>query len=193
MTGDLRTWIVEQHGWMRVAYDLTMSNVPKDRFTDRPAHGGNSVAWLLWHIARCEDVAINTVVRGEPQVFVRDGWMDRIRVAEHRVGTGLSDEEVDGFNAAADADSIEAYWKAVQDLTSGWLQTVDLATLDEAPPVDERLASVPAIVGAPAAWLPSFWRGQPGRWFVHWVTNGHGFWHIGEMDTVRRALGFPGA
>jgi hypothetical protein len=70
---------------------------------------------------------------------------------------------------------------------------VDLSTLDDVPPVQDRLARVPSIVGPTATWVTDFWRGKPARWFVHWVTIGHGFWHIGEMDVVRRALGFPGA
>jgi len=33
----------------------------------RPQPDLNSVAWCVWHMARCEDVGVNPVVRGTPQ------------------------------------------------------------------------------------------------------------------------------
>ena len=43
-----------------------------------PEH--NSVAWNLWHIARGEDWAIQTILQGQEQLLTRDGWGERMGV-----------------------------------------------------------------------------------------------------------------
>ena len=45
----------------------------------RPVKGSNSLAWLLWHMARIEDVAVNVVVANRRQVF-DEGWAERLKV-----------------------------------------------------------------------------------------------------------------
>src|SRR5919202_998908 len=76
--------------------DLSMEDVLCDGLTDeqlrgRPADGMNSVAWLLWHHTRIEDVVVNTLVRGVPEVLDRGGWPDRLGVEARHVGTGSGD------------------------------------------------------------------------------------------------------
>lgn len=45
-----------------------LHGLPDDQLRLRP-QGWNSIAYLLWHMARCEDVAANVVVAQRPQVF----------------------------------------------------------------------------------------------------------------------------
>ena len=45
-----------------------------------PREGFNSIARLFWHLARCEDVAINAVIRRREQVLDEAGWLDRLAV-----------------------------------------------------------------------------------------------------------------
>src|SRR5437879_2163982 len=42
--------------------------------------GLNSIAWLLWHVTRFEDVAINAVLRDAPEVLDREGWAAQLGV-----------------------------------------------------------------------------------------------------------------
>ena len=41
-----------------------------------PEH--NSVAWFLWHIARGEDWAVQTILQGQEQLLTREGWDERM-------------------------------------------------------------------------------------------------------------------
>ena len=50
----------------------------------RPREDLNSVAWLMWHIARAEDILVGQVVGGGAQLF-DEGWKKRLGVA--RVGS----------------------------------------------------------------------------------------------------------
>lgn len=59
----------------------------------RPHPGVNTVAWLLWHSTRIEDVALNRFLSDRPQVLVE--WLERLAVPRRDVGTGMKDTEVD--------------------------------------------------------------------------------------------------
>ncbi len=67
-----------------------------DQLRLRP-QGWNSIASLLWHIARFEDVGVNVIVAARPQVFSEGNWLDRLRIGRRDVGTGLTDEEVEAY------------------------------------------------------------------------------------------------
>src|SRR5919108_4861840 len=53
----------------------------------RPREDLNSLAWLMWHIARAEDIIVNGVVAGQPQVF-DDAWMKRLGIGRRDFGIG---------------------------------------------------------------------------------------------------------
>lgn len=50
--------------------DMICRNLTADQWGQRlPGH--NSIAWFIWHLARCEDVAVNTVLRGDRKSWTR--------------------------------------------------------------------------------------------------------------------------
>src|SRR5258708_4460795 len=42
----------------------------------RPTGAANSIAWLIWHSARQQDLQLCEIA-GTEQVWFRDGWVDR--------------------------------------------------------------------------------------------------------------------
>src|SRR5262245_5840386 len=60
----------------------------------RPATGVNSLVWLLWHMARTEDVAVNLVVAAQPRLF-DDEWARRMNIRFRHIGSGMTNAEVD--------------------------------------------------------------------------------------------------
>ena len=163
-----------------------------ERWTERPIPGGNSIGWLMWHLARWQDVAVNTIVRGEQQVFFCDGWDGRLGVSDTRAGTGFTDEEVEDWCSAVCVSELPNYWAAVARETHAWLSSVDLDVLEEVPDVDARLAAAPDVVSESAAWVHSYFRGRPARFYVGFTAINHAYMHIGEMAAVRGALGVAG-
>ncbi|MBM3217836.1 MAG: DinB family protein [Candidatus Rokubacteria bacterium] len=59
----------------------------------RPGKGLNSIVWLLWHMARTEDVAVNLIVAARPQVF-DEAWSRRMNIPHVQMGSGMTEEEV---------------------------------------------------------------------------------------------------
>jgi hypothetical protein len=148
----------------------------------------NTVAWLIWHIARCEDVTINTVARGVPQVLVAGGWREKAGLADPRIGTGMTHAEVEAFSAAVDLDALCAYRREVVAQTAAWIAEVDEADLDRQFDIRERLSVVEPIVGGNAEWLYDAWT-KPVGFFLGYSAIAHVYTHLGEIQAISGLLG----
>ena len=93
----------------------------------RPAPNANSIAWLLWHSARVQDVQLADVA-GVEQVWLRDGWVDRFGLDLPRDDTGYGHGPDDVAKVRAPADLLSGYYHAVHQLT---LQYVAGVTAEE--------------------------------------------------------------
>ena len=100
-----------------------------------------SIVWHIWHMTRIEDVVVNAMLRGAPEILDRDGWLDRLGVDVRLVGTGDSDHEVRGFSERVDVPALLAYRDAVGRETRAWVRDLDFETLDAVPDLAERLAA----------------------------------------------------
>jgi DinB superfamily len=65
------------------------------------SNGLNSVAWLVWHMARCED-ALNVLIANRPQILDQNDWLTRLNLSLRDVGTGMTDDEVSDLSARLD-------------------------------------------------------------------------------------------
>ena len=157
----------------------------------RPHPGVNTVAWLLWHSARIEDVAVNRFLADRPQVLGE--WRERLGVARRDVGTGMSDAEVDELSARVDLPALRGYWEAVTTRTLAVVETLRGTDL-EAPVPAERVRSVvlsEGVVAPGADWLTEFWAGGRSRaWTLAQTALLHPYGHYFE---ARVAAGLWGA
>lgn len=73
----------------------------------------HSVAWLIWHSARCEDITLNRLVAGGPQVLLEQGWLERMQVPVRDTGNAMSPAEIAQFSAEIDIPALRGYRAAV--------------------------------------------------------------------------------
>lgn len=148
-----------------------------------------SIVWHLWHLTRIEDVVVNTLLRGAPEVLDRDGWLTRLGVDTRLVGTGHTDEEVRALSERVDLAVLLAYRDAVGRETRAWVKTLDFATLDAVPDLEGRIAAAPPIVGERAQWLLRFYSGKSGAFLLTFPVISHGYMHLAEARVTRGRLG----
>lgn len=91
--------------------------------TYRPTAHTNSIAWLLWHSARVQDIQIAQVA-GVEQVWTRDGWVDRFGLDLPRDDSGYGHSAADVAKVRAPAQLLAGYYRAVHELTLGYLDGV---------------------------------------------------------------------
>ncbi|MGH7263365.1 MAG: DinB family protein [Candidatus Rokuibacteriota bacterium] len=191
---DGREWLLADHRELRGFFERgVLRGLSPDQLRERPGEVGNSIAWCVWHLARAEDVVINTILRQEPQLLVREDWGPRMRVADLRVGTGFEAAEVEALSRAIDLEALDAYWQAVRQATAAWLPGVPPAELDAVLDVRTRLDAI-APIAPPAAreGLIRFWSNRPAAFLVRFPLIHHGYLHIGEMLAIRGRLGVKG-
>ena len=152
-----------------------------------------SIVWHLWHLTRIEDVVVNAMLRGAPEILDRGnagaGWLGTLGVDVRLVGTGDTDEEVRAFSERVDVPALLAYRDAVGRETRAWVQDADLGALDAVPDLEARLADAPPIVGERARWLPRFYAGKSGAFLLTFPVTNHGFMHWAEARVTRGRLG----
>ncbi len=184
---DLRDWILADHELLgtRLAGQV-LDHVPPERQRELVDGGGSSITFLLWHLARHHDLAINGVVRGLDLVL--EQW--RARLGAHSLGpsAGLAEAEDRGITDQLDPEAVIAYQQAVATRTASWLSEVDLATLETVPDAGAALASA-GIGEAELSWLYAMWEAKPVSFFVRWEDVGHGVTHVGEMVSIRNRMG----
>jgi Protein of unknown function (DUF664) len=93
----------------------------------RPSPGANSIAWLVWHSARVQDVQLADVA-GVEQVWTRDGWVDRFALDLPRNDTGYGHGPDEVGKVHVSAELLSGYYHAVHKLT---LEYVAGVTADE--------------------------------------------------------------
>jgi hypothetical protein len=112
----------------------------------KPA-GHNSIAWIIWHIARGEDWGVNAMLRGEQQVLARDNWNRRLGVRRVDMGAGMTEDEVADLTANVDLGALRSYYDAVNAATLRFVEAFDFDRLDDPLDVKSRLALAPEALG----------------------------------------------
>lgn len=69
----------------------------------------HSIVWNIWHIARIEDVAINLLVAGNPQVFTEDDWLDKMKISHRDTGNSMSQDKIKSLSKAIDIAALREY------------------------------------------------------------------------------------
>lgn len=157
----------------------------------RPGKGFNSLAWLLWHTARTEDVGVNVVVANRRQVF-DEGWAERLKVPRRDIGTGMADDEVAELSARIDVGAVKTYRSAVGRRTREVAAALPAAAWEEiVGPADIDRAVAQGAFGPAASWVAQAWQGQSRAMRLGATTITHNAMHLGEAVTIRSQAGLP--
>ena len=178
----------------RPMWDELTSGLSERELRGRPHPRANTIVWLVWHIARVEDLGVNRFVVDGRQVMDRGDWATRMRVTRRDVGTGMTDAEVDALSAAIDLAGLRGYWDAVIDGTLAVVDTLAGEDLDTIVPADRvrRVANDEGGVVKGAEWLTEFWaKGRTRAWVLGQTPFLHAYGRYFEARAVRGMWGHP--
>src|SRR5258708_11860765 len=118
---DPRGLVLEQHAAMHTAAvggnkmsaaERTFAGLTDEQMRVRPREDLNSIAWLMWHIARAEDILVGQVVAGGAQLF-DDGWKKRLGVTRPDFGIGMTRPQVSELTRQIDGGALRQYRESV--------------------------------------------------------------------------------
>ena len=193
---DMRDLFLAQHSAMQSAnvagnkasaVERVLNGLSEDQMRVRPREDLNSIAWILWHVARAEDIFVNPVLTGRSQVF-DDGWMKKLNVSRKDFGIGMKSAEVSELTKAVNVDALREYRDAVGRRTReviGGFQAGDWEGQVQQAGVDRALAE-----GAFPAPVAQAFAGRPRLMVLTGLALFHPAAHFGEATTIRSAGGF---
>ncbi|GAB7003667.1 mycothiol transferase [Nocardioides sp. AN3] len=117
------------------ATERVVDGLTEDQLAQRPGPDANTIAWLVWHIARGQDAQIADVA-GTEQVWTSQGFVDRFALPldPQAHGYGMTSDEV--ARVRASADLLVDYLRTTHTATIAYLDTLTEEDLDRV--VDER-------------------------------------------------------
>ena len=187
---DLRAWLLDAHTDLRGRLvGAVIGLVPSERWAEQADGGGSSIAWLLLHLARHQDLALTTAIRDHAPLFL--AHRDALGLADAPTSAGLPEREdrIVSAAAAASPDALVGYVDAVFDATARWLDHLSAMAMATVPDTPRRLADLAQLRADELDWLFSMWGNRTVSWFVQWPIIGHGNAHVGEAIAVRNRLG----
>lgn len=148
--------------------------VAGDGLTDEQLHHSaegesHSIAWVLWHVARIEDLFVQRQFQGKPEEWVSGGWAAKTGLPEKGFGTGQPAEEAKLLRVK-DMDALREYAATVAKLTNEFLASADDAVLSREITLGERTESIGQAIT------------------LHFITHMNG--HRGEINQLRGEMGF---
>ncbi|MCA1840101.1 MAG: DinB family protein [Actinobacteria bacterium] len=191
---DAKETLRQMHRGVRYMFENSIKSVfSYEQMKDRVDDKGNSIAWLMWHMARTEDVVVSSLVQDIPQVLISGDWLPKLGIEEEHIGTGLGDDDVAEFTKKMNVEAVDDYWSAVAKASFHWLKGTEEADLDVVPDFGPRLAAIPPIIaGGANEMAATVWEGRTAGQLFMSVVIGHGYIHIGQMQEIGGRLGTVG-
>ena len=196
---DARDLFLQQHALVHSAVvggakmsmaERTFAGLTDAQMRVRPREDLNSLAWLMFHIARAEDVFLSSLLTGRPQVF-DDAWAKRLGVTRRDFGFGMTSAEVSELTQQIDIAALREYRDAVghrtREIVGGfkaqdWQGTIETQAVER--------AAAEGSLGRAAEPFTKNMPGRPRAAVLSGIALMHSAAHMGEAVTVRTAGGF---
>ncbi len=104
----------------------------------------NSIAFILWHMTRVEDLFVNRVIRREKELYEAGGWQEKlgtpVKAYQYTV------EELQAWEAPK-LEDLRNYANAVREKTLAFLKSIPAEKLSEVPRPERSPDSIGATLG----------------------------------------------
>ena len=136
--------LADSLGREREIVHAILDGITPEQLTARLDPDANTVAWLVWHLARIQDSLVASV-SGAEEVYTSQGWAGRFGLpfAADATGYGFTTDDVGAVDASA--ETLGGYFDAVQDSTLQFVATQTDAGLDR---IIDRRWDPPVTAGA---------------------------------------------
>ena len=169
--------------------DELWQGLTEKHFRAIPPRGGHSIAWILFHLARIEDITMNMLVEGSPQLYTKDDWGTKLKSTIHHSANQMNDASIVDLSASLDLKELREYRLSVgrrtraivkklkmEELTSG----VDPVRIEK---VREEGAVIPEAIG-----IVNYWGSRTIAGLLLMPPTRHNFTHLNEAMRLKQKL-----
>jgi DinB superfamily len=147
----------------------------------------HSIVWCFWHLTRIEDVTMNLLLAGTSQLFLQEGWCERLSIPYRDTGNGMDAADVASLSALIVLPSLRAYRLAVGRRTRAIIQGIQPADLQRK--VDPaRLVQVlsEGAVTESGRSVVEYWASLTGAGLLLMPPTRHTFIHLNEAARIKQ-------
>jgi len=167
--------------------DAVLNDLTEEQFRRIPRNCEHSIAWCIWHLARIEDVAMNLLVAGSPQILHQDNWFERMKVAACDTGNAMDEKDLANLSATIDIEVLRAYRVVVGRRTRAIVKQLEPEALRKK--VDpfrlQQVRDEGAVVEA-AGWLLDYWGKRNHAGLLLMPATRHNIVHLNEALRLKR-------
>ena len=173
-------------GWS--LHDESLAGLTEAQIKFVPRPGQNSIAWLLWHITRIEDMTINTLALEQPQVLNAD-WSARLCFSQLDCGASMDETDVAALSNQISIQALLAYRVSVGRRTRDAVLRLDATQSKEIVPTStvQKLVDEGSI-SEKGNWLFEYYKNRTKGFFLTRTATSHNFIHLNEAGRLRAKL-----
>lgn len=169
--------------------DEVLASVPVDWMRIKPEGEDHSIAWLLWHLTRCEDITMNLLVAETAQVLFSGGWFDAMNTPCRDTGNAMSPEEITDFSQGINLDALFDYRMSVGGQTQNIIHNLQQADVYRKmkPSAVQRIFDEEAVVQE-AAGIVDYWSKRDVSGLLLMPATRHQLTHLNEALGIRNKI-----
>jgi hypothetical protein len=154
-----------------------------------PENEEHSIAWVLWHLARIEDVTMNMLVAGSPQIFYDDNWLMKMEFISSETGNALDQASIAILSTVINIDALRAYRICVGRRTREIVKQLQPDKFKQKVQPDrlEQVIAEGAVVEA-TRWLTDYWSKKTIAGLLLMPPTRHNFLHLNEAARLKQKL-----
>lgn len=139
--------------------DNLLSGLAPYEYSIMPTSNDETIAWVLWHIARIEDLTMGILTANGEQLFDCK-WKERLNAPISDTGNALSDDEIMELSRRLNIKELIAYRNAVGQRTRGIVKSLSTGDMKRrvSPQGLEAIKQAGGVTNQEASmWLLDFW------------------------------------
>jgi len=173
-------WSFEDEVWE----DLT-----EQAFRAIPPKGEHSIAWILLHIARIEDITMNLLIAGTPQLYLKDGWAKKLNSTIPHSANKMDADSVVRLSAALNMKALRDYRFAVGRRTREIVKKIRVDEFNQkVDPIRLQKVLAEGAVISEAMEVVNYWGSRTIAGLLLMPATRHNLLHLNEALRVKLKL-----
>ena len=172
-------WSFEDELW----HDLTEESV-----CVIPPKGEHSIAWIIFHLARIEDITMNMLVAGKPQLYSQDNWATKLKSTIAHSANKMNAASVAEFSLSLDVKALREYRMTVGRRTRAIVKKLELEELtSKVDPIRLQKVLEEGAVVPEAMEIVNYWGNRTIAGLLLMPPTRHNFLHLNEAMRLKQS------
>lgn len=170
--------------------DELWQGLTEEAFRTIPPGGEHSIAWILFHIARIEDITMNLLVAETPQLYHQAGWAKKLNSTIPHSANRMDEESVLRLSTSLNLKALRDYRLAVGKRTRQIVPKIKRDEFDQKVNVLhlQKVLAEGAVIRE-AMEIVNYWSKRTIAGLLLMPPTRHNFLHLNEALRVKKKLG----